>query len=164
MRGAGAPSASGAAFSTQQYRDSRGFVVNVPKDWTQRKPASGSYVDYLDPQDNNRRIRFNIESTSGTPTSFAGVAEGFLKNNAGSCEAPYQRVGLRDAADVKLSGQNAAELEYKCGSGTTARHGIWRFTVQAGKVYHFFLTVPDGKFADSKPIYDEMVRSYHLGG
>jgi serine/threonine protein kinase len=164
MRAAGPPTQSSPAFATQEYHDSRGFVVNVPKDWTQRKPASGSYIDYLDPADNNRRIRFNIEATSGTPASFASVAEGYLKNNSGSCEAPYARVGLREGADVRLAGQNAAELEYKCGNGATARHGIWRFTVQGGKVYHFFLTVPDGKFADSKPIYDEMVRSYRLGG
>jgi serine/threonine protein kinase len=164
MRGAGTPSPAGPAFATQEYRDARGFVVNIPKDWTQRKPANGSYIDYLDPQDNNRRIRLNIENTSGTPASFANVAEGFLKNNTGSCESPYTRVGLRDSADIKLSGQTAAELEYTCGSGGTARHGIWRFTVQNGKVFHFFLTVPEGKFADSKPIYDEMVRSYRLGG
>ena len=31
------------------------------------------------------------------------------------------------------------------------------------KVFHFFLTVPGGRFADSKAIYDEMVRSYRLG-
>jgi serine/threonine protein kinase len=164
MRGAGAPAPTGPAFATQEYRDPRGFVVNIPKDWTQRKPANGSYIDYLDPQDNNRRIRLNIENTSGTPASFAGFAEGFLKSNTGSCEAPYTRVGLRDGADIKLSGQNAAELEYTCGSGATTRHGIWRFTVQNGKAFHFFLTVPDGKFTDSKPIYDEMVRSYRLGG
>jgi hypothetical protein len=164
MRGAGTPTPSGPTFATQEHRDTRGFVVNVPKDWTQRKPASGSYIDYTDPQDANRRIRLNIEDTRGTPTTFAGVAEGFLKGNANSCEAPYQRVGLRDTADIKLSGQAAAELEYTCGSGATARHGIWRFTVQNGKVFHFFLTVPDRNFADSRPIYDEMVRSYRLGG
>jgi hypothetical protein len=164
MRGTGAAEPAGPAFATQEYRDSRGFVVNLPKDWTQRKPAGGSYVDYLDPQDTNRRIRLNIEDTRGTPASFAGVAENFLKGNSGSCESPYQRVGLRDSADIKLSGQAAAELEYTCGGGATARHGIWRFTVQNGKVFHFFLTVPDGQFAASKPIYDEMVRSYRLGG
>ncbi|GIJ53558.1 hypothetical protein Vau01_010740 [Virgisporangium aurantiacum] len=162
-RATGSPTPSGPAFATQEYHDSRGFTVNVPKDWTQRKPTNGSYIDYLDPQDNNRRIRFNIEPTGGTAASFAGVAEGYLKNNTGSCEAPYQRVGLRDSADIKLAGQGAAELEYTCGNGATARHGIWRFTVQNGKVFHFFLTVPGGKFADSKAIYDEMVRSYRLG-
>lgn len=163
MRGAGSAAPAGPAFQTQEYRDPRGFVVNIPKDWTQRKPANGGYLDYLDPADVNRRIRVNIENSSGTPTSFAGVAENGLKNNTGSCEAPYQRVGLRDGADVKLAGQNAAELEYTCGSGATARHGIWRFTVQNGKAYHFFLTVPAAKFDASKPIYDEMVRSYRLG-
>jgi hypothetical protein len=36
-------------------------------------------------------------------------------------------------------------------------------TVQNGKAYQFFLTVPNSLFAASKPIYDEMVRSYRFG-
>ena len=36
---------------------------------------------------------------SSTPAGFAGVAEGFLKNNSGSCEVPYQRVGLRESGE-----------------------------------------------------------------
>ena len=81
----------------------------------------------------------------------------------GSCAAPYNRVALRDGADITLADQKAAELEYTCGTGGQTRHGIWRVTVQNGKAYQFFLTVPDNLYAASKPIYDEMVRSYRLG-
>ena len=31
-----------------------------------------------------------------------------------------------------------------------------------GKAYHFYLTVPDARFADSKIIFDEMVRSFQF--
>jgi hypothetical protein len=158
----GAPTPAGPTFPTQEHRDPRGFVVNVPKDWTKRQ-SNSSFVDYVDPKNNDRRLRLNIEAASGTATSFAQVAEDFLQRTNGSCTAPYNRVGLRDGDDIKLGGQKAAELEYTCGSGGQARHGIWRVTVQNGKAYQFFLTVPDNLFATSKPIYDEMVRSYRFG-
>jgi len=34
--------------------------------------------------------------------------------------------------------------------------------VAGGKSYNFFLSVPDGKFKESKVIYDEMVRSFQF--
>jgi hypothetical protein len=156
------PSAAAPAFAVQEHKDPRGFTVNVPKDWT-RKTSNSSFVDYVDPNDNGRRLRLNIEKATGTATGFAEVAEGQLKKNTGSCAAPYNRVGLRDGNDVKLGGQQAAELEYTCGSGDQTRHGIWRVVVQKEQAFQFFLTVPDSQFAASKPIYDEMVRSYRLG-
>jgi len=156
------PSPTAPAFATQEHRDPRGFVVNVPKGWT-KKQSNSSFVDYVDPANPERRLRLNIENASGTPTSFAQVAENFLQRTSGSCAAPYNRVGLRDGDDVKLGGQKAAELEYTCGSGDQARHGIWRVTVQNGKAYQFFLTVPATLYDASKPIYDEMVRSYRFG-
>jgi hypothetical protein len=69
-------------------------------------------------------------------------------------------VALRD---VQLDGRPAAELEYTCGQGDKMRHGIWRAVVVDGRSYHFFLTVPDSRFAESKIIFDEMVRSFRLG-
>ena len=35
--------------------------------------------------------------------------------------------------------------------------------MQNGKAYQFFLTVPATLYDASKPIYDEMVRSYRFG-
>jgi hypothetical protein len=162
QRAMAAPTPTGPAFATQEHRDPRGFVVNVPKDWTKRV-SNSSFIDYVDPANGERRLRLNIENAAGTPTSFAQVAENFLQRTNGSCAAPYNRVALRDGDDVKLGGQRAAELEYTCGSGDQTRHGIWRVTVQNGKAYQFFLTVPNSLFAASKPIYDEMVRSYRFG-
>lgn len=31
-----------------------------------------------------------------------------------------------------------------------------------GKVYHFYLSVPDTRFDESKVIFDEMVRSFQF--
>ena len=56
----------------------------------------------------------------------------------------------------------SAELEYVCGEGPEMRHGIWRAIVQDSRAISFYLTVPDGSFAESKIIYDEMVRSFTL--
>ena len=100
-----------------------------------------------------------MESSGLDPHAFLATAGENLKKKDSGCAAPYTQVGLRD---VQLDGKKAAELEYTCGTGDTQRHGIWRAVVTSGKAYHFFLTVPAARFDESKLIYDEMVRSFHL--
>jgi eukaryotic-like serine/threonine-protein kinase len=141
--------------AVQEYSDDRGLVVNVPKDW--KKTTGGSYIDFTDPA-GGRKVRINIENASGTAQKFLQGAESGLKNPS-RCPSPYHRVGLKAAP---LAGRDGAELEYTCGSADAMRHGIWRAIVVGGKAYHFYLTVPDAQFADSKVIYDEMVRSFKL--
>ena len=139
----------------QEYRDDRGIVVNVPKGW--RQSGANSYVDFIDPDD-ARKVRINIEKTSASARRFLTTAESGLKNPS-RCPAPYRRVALRDA---ELAGHEGAELEYTCGNGEEMRHGIWRAIIVDGKAYHFYLTVPDSRFEESKVIYDEMVRSFRF--
>jgi len=156
--GPGGPSAASAAatplIEAQEYRD-RGIAVNVPASW--QRGGSGSYVDYTDPA-GGRWVRINIEPTTSSATQFLQNAESGLRNPS-RCPAPYQQVGLHEA---KLAGQNGAELEYTCGDGDGKRHGIWRALVVDGTVFHFYLTVPDSRFAESKIIFDEMVRSFQF--
>ncbi|MBT8226286.1 MAG: protein kinase [Dactylosporangium sp.] len=152
-------SSPGPAGQVQEYRDSRGFVVNVPATWT-KKPTK-PYVDFVDPEDQGRRLRVNVEVAGGSAQRYLEAAERGLKRTTSTCPAPYTRVGLRS---VELDGQEAAELEYTCGSGDQMRHGIWRALVRNGKAYQFFVSVPHPRFTESKPIYDEMVQSYHLTG
>jgi eukaryotic-like serine/threonine-protein kinase len=149
---------AGPLIAVQEYRDERGFVLNVPKEWT--KKPSKSYVDYVDPADSGRRVRINVEAAGGSARAFAEVAENGLKRNTAVCAAPYQRVGLRE--DVKLAGRSAADLEYTCGSGGQMRHGIWRFTVLNGKAFHFYLTVSDPRFSQSHVIFEELARSFRF--
>jgi eukaryotic-like serine/threonine-protein kinase len=157
--GANLRSASPAPLiAVQEYRDERGFMLNVPKDWA--KKPSRSYVDYVDPVDGSRRVRINVESAGGSARAFAEVAENGLRRNTAVCAAPYRRIGLRE--DVTLAGRAAADLEYSCGSGDQMRHGIWRFTVLNGKAYHFYLTVPDSRFTESRVIFEEMARSFRF--
>jgi serine/threonine protein kinase len=143
--------------AVQQYRDQRGLIINVPKDWS-KTPARAGYVDFTDPDDGGRRIRVNVENFSGTAQRFFQTAETNLRK-PGTCLQPYQRVALTDA---NLAGRPGKELEYTCGSGPQMRHGIWGAVVVSGKAYHFYLTVPDARFAESKIIFDEMVRSFQL--
>jgi hypothetical protein len=156
------PSASGSANSApatplidaQEYRE-RGIAVNVPKAWT--RSGAGSYVDFTDPA-SARWIRINIEPTSATALQFLRNAETGLRNPS-RCPAPFAEIGLREAT---LGGQPGAELEYTCGTAEAMRHGIWRAVVMNGSAYHFYLTVPDARFAESKIIFDEMVRSFQF--
>ena len=139
------------------HDDKKGITVNVPKAWT--KGGASGYTDFTDPGDKGRRLRINVE-TASTVQSFLTVAEDRLKRNASnSCVAPYNRISLKD---VELDHKPAGELEYTCGEGEAQRHVIWRSVVLSGKSYHFYLTVPEAKFQESRVIYDEMVRSFKV--
>jgi hypothetical protein len=154
---ASGPASSGPAtplIDAQEYRE-RGIAVNVPKAWT--RSGAGSYVDFTDPT-SARWVRINIEPTTATAMQFLRNAETGLRNPS-RCAAPFTEVGLREAT---LGGQPGAELEYTCGTADTKRHGIWRAVVVNGTAYHFYLTVPDPRFAESKIIFDEMVRSFQF--
>jgi eukaryotic-like serine/threonine-protein kinase len=136
---------------------SRGITLNVPADW--EKSEGGTYVDFIDPDAGAaaRKIRINIEPAGSSAEAFFKVAEAKLKKNP-DCPT-YQRVGLKD---IRTGGRGGSELEYTCGQGDQQRHGLWSAVVVSGKAYEFFLTVPDSDLADSKIIYDEMVRSFTL--
>ncbi|MEV4758039.1 protein kinase [Micromonospora sp. NPDC049559] len=155
---AGSLTPSAPAVQTQPYAD-RGVAVNVPKGWTRN--GAGTYVDYVDPQDSGRKVRIIVEKFSGSSSHrWAEIAEnGLKKPDSKSCARPYARLAF---TDVELAGKAAAEFEYNCGQGDAMRHGVWRGVVSGGKAYSFYLTSNDGKFAESKPIFDEMVRSFQL--
>jgi hypothetical protein len=150
--GPGGPTAT-ALIDVQEYRE-RGIAVNVPAGWNQS--GAGTYVNYQDTVNAGRWLRINIEPFSGTATRLLETAESGLRDPT-RCAAPYTRVALQDA---QLAGVTGAELEYTCGSGQTMRHGIWRAVVVEGVAYHFYVTTLAADFADSRIIYDEMVRSF----
>ncbi|MBU2662926.1 protein kinase [Actinoplanes bogorensis] len=154
----GSAAAQPAALPTQQYND-RGITVLVPKAWARK--AGGNWVDYVDPADAKRKVRILVEpaSSKATPQSFLGVAENTLKTRSASCVDPYARVGVTDA---KISGRDGAVLEYTCGTGDTARHGLWGAIISGGKAYSFYLTTSEAQFGTSKPIFDQMIKSYAL--
>jgi serine/threonine protein kinase len=145
-----------ASFQTQDYAD-RGITVKVPKEW--KRSASGEWVDYADPADPKRKVRILIEPAGGTPSSFLKVAENGLKKNSTSCPDPYSRV---DLTKTSISGQDGAVLEYTCGSGDSARHGLWGAVISNKHAYSFYLTTNATQFAESKPIFDEMLKTYTL--
>ncbi|WP_127498126.1 serine/threonine-protein kinase [Actinoplanes solisilvae] len=146
------------AVPTQEYND-RGISVQVPKGWTRK--ASGDWVDYADPKDAKRKVRILVEkaSSKATPSSFLGVAENTLKTRSTSCTDPYSRVALNKTT---ISEREGAVLEYTCGDGAEARHGLWGAIISGGKAYSFYLTTKESQFAASKPIFDEMIKSYAL--
>nr|WP_203701286.1 serine/threonine-protein kinase [Asanoa iriomotensis] len=154
----GAPSA--APFDTQEHAE-RGILVNVPAGWKQSGGGKTVYFDYIDPDDPGRKVRILVENASSkaTPTGFLQQAERGLKGNAKSCPKPYSRVDLREG---EMAGRVSAELEYRCGDGGSERHGVWGAVINGGKAYSFFMTSTEERFAESKPIFDEMVASFQL--
>ena len=153
------PTPAAASFETQTYID-RGLSVNVPKDW--KKTGAGVWIDYTDPEDTSRKVRILVEEAgpSTQPLPFLRSAGDRLSKNTKSCLDPYQEIGLLEAEVV--AGRSSAELEYTCGDGASMRHGVWRAVVDDRKVYSFFLTAPEDRFAESRPVFDEMVRSFEF--
>lgn len=145
-----------ASFPTQTY-DERGINVDVPEGWSRK--ASGVWVDFIDPRDKLRKVRILVEASKATPEKFLSVAENGLQTRSTSCPKPYARVGLTQQS---ISGRDGAVLEYTCGSGPEARHGMWGAVIENGKAYSFYLTTTEAKFAESKPIFEEMAKTYKL--
>jgi serine/threonine protein kinase len=153
------PSADAPADPGVEMQDhsANGVTVQVPKGW-ERKSA-GDWVDFVDPADNGRKVRILAEKWSGTSTRWAEVAENGLKTKSKSCVKPYNQVSM---TAQQLAGEPAAEFEYTCGTGGAMRHGVWRGVVHNGKVYSFYLSSTDAKFAASRPIFDAMVTSFQF--
>jgi hypothetical protein len=148
-------------FATQPHAE-RGVSVNVPKGWKKAAPKNAVYVDYVDPADSGRKVRVLIEQTRSNPAPvkfLQSAGDQLAKPDSKSCAKPYSELALRE---VEVGGKPAGELEYTCGGGDAKRHGIWRAVVQDGKAYEFYLTTPDARFEESKPIFDEMVRSFTI--
>ncbi|MGC4878087.1 protein kinase domain-containing protein [Micromonospora sp. DT43] len=151
-------SAPAASAVEMQEHTARGIQVMVPKGW--KKATGGSYTDYIDPEDSGRKVRIITEKWTSSSTRWAETAENGLKTKT-TCVKPYAQIASRE---TKLADKPAAEFEYTCGAGDTMRHGIWLGVAQDGKAYSFYLTANDAKFAESKPIFDEMVRTFQLTG
>jgi hypothetical protein len=144
------------AFETQDYKD-RGITVKVPKGW--KRTAVGSWVDYSDPKDPKRKVRILVENGGESPTGFLHVAENTLKTKSTNCPKPFKEIGI---TPTTIAGQDGAVLEYTCGTGASARHGLWGVVLTGGKAYSFYLTTKESQFADSRAIFDEMIKTYSL--
>jgi serine/threonine protein kinase len=150
------PTEAKPVFATQEYND-RGISVQVPKGWTRK--ASGAWVDYVDPADSKHKVRILVEKSRATPSVFLGIAENTLQTRSTNCPKPYQKVGL---TETQIDGRDGAVLEYTCGTGDSARHGLWGAVVTGGRAYSFYMTATEAQFATSKPIFDQMIKTYTL--
>ncbi|MEH1167687.1 serine/threonine-protein kinase [Micromonospora sp. CPCC 205539] len=153
------PSAPAGPGVEMQEHSARGVQVMVPKGW--KKATGGSYTDYVDPEDDGRKIRILTEKWTGTPTRWAESAQNFLRTKSTTCKKPYEQVALNEQ---EWAGGPGVEFEYTCGTGGDMRHGVWRAMVKDGKSYSFYLSATEEKFAESKPIFDEMVHTFQLTG
>ncbi|MDI6099758.1 serine/threonine-protein kinase [Actinoplanes sp. NEAU-A12] len=154
---ASVPSAAAADFQTQPYKGNAAVSVEVPAGWT--RAAGGVYVEYIDPADKNTKVRILVEKGSADPTKFVtSIAPAGMRKNK-TCTEPFVSIATQQ---VDVSGNPGAEFEYTCGEGEAKRHGIWRMTTVGGKMYSFFLTTTDTKFADHRKYFDVMTKTFQL--
>ncbi|MEV4655313.1 serine/threonine-protein kinase [Micromonospora sp. NPDC049301] len=155
------PTASAPAAPTVEMQEhaARGIQVSVPQGWT--KATGASYFDYVDPGNDGRKIRILTEKWSGSPTRWAESAQNFLRTKSTTCKKPYKQISI---SEKDSAGNPGVEFEYTCGNGGDMRHGIWHAVVSGGKAYSFYLTADEAAFAGSKPIFEEMVKTFQLTG
>ncbi|WP_327032915.1 serine/threonine-protein kinase [Micromonospora ureilytica] len=155
------PTTSAPAAPTVEMQEhaARGIQVMVPKGW--KKATGASYYDYVDPEDEGRKIRILTEKWSGSPTRWAESAQNFLRTKSTTCKKPYKQVSI---SEKDSAGSPGVEFEYTCDSGAEMRHGIWHAVVKDGKAYSFYLTADEAAFAGSKSIFEEMVKTFQLTG
>jgi serine/threonine protein kinase len=154
---ASAPAATGDV-KTQAYKGNKAISVKVPAGW--KRAASGTYVDYVDPDNKLRKVRVLAEPGKASPEKFVtDIAPAGLKKSA-NCPDPFKSIGTN--TEVQVAGREAAELEYTCGTGDATRHGVWRMTQVDGTMYSFFLTTPAAEFDDSKKYFEAMAESFQL--
>ena len=146
-----------SSLETQEYKD-RGITVKVPKGW--KRTAAGELgrlrrpggQQAQGPHPGGEVGRHRRRASWASPRTR-------LQNRSTNCPKPYAQVGLTPSQD---RGQDGAVLEYTCGTGPSARHGLWGAVVTGGKAYSFYLTTKESQFAESKPIFDEMIGTYAL--
>ncbi|MGN9774346.1 protein kinase domain-containing protein [Micromonospora sp. H33] len=154
-----APTSAAPAAGVPEMKEhsAKGVRVMVPQGWQRR--SAGDWVDYVDPEDDGRKVRILVEKFSTSSIRWAEVAEEGLRTRSKSCVAPYAQISM---TELDWVGRQAAEFEYTCGEGDTKRHGKWRGVVHDGKAYSFYLTSTDAKFEESRPIFDAMANSFQL--
>jgi hypothetical protein len=151
-----APTAAAPAFPVKRFA-TNGAAVNVPQDW-KKQPAKGTYVDFRDPQDEARWVRVDTYRADGTGNA---LLNGFDKRGrAGNICPGYELVGR---PEVTLSGQAGSELEYRCHPDSGDRHGIVAAVIIDSRAFVLTMSVPEERFDESRPVFDEMVRSFTVG-
>lgn len=151
------PTAAAAPPIEMQEQTAKGITLQVPLGW--EKKSGGSYVEWVDPDDEGRKVRVIAEKWSGTAARWASTAQNFLRTKSTSCEQPYKRLKQEE---LEIEGNPAVEFEYTCGEGETMRHGRWRAVIRDGKAYSFYLSATHARFAESEPIYIQMANSFRL--
>lgn len=151
------PTAQATPAIEMQEQSAKGITLQVPLGW--EKKSGGSYVEWVDPDDEGRKVRIIAEKWTGTPTRWASTAQNFLRTRSTSCEQPYKRLNQEE---LEVAGSPAVEFEYTCGEGESMRHGRWRAVIRDGKAYSFYLSATHSRFAESEPIYTEMASSFRL--
>jgi serine/threonine protein kinase len=142
---------------TQDFQGNSTISMKVPAGWT--RSTGGTYVDYVNPENKQVKVRILLEKGSIAPTRFVNeTAPGTLKKSR-NCPKPYTQ---GETVEVEVSGNPGAQFEYTCGEGDAMRHGIWRMTTVGNRMYSFYLTTPEANFAESKKYFDKMAETFQI--
>ncbi|WP_229075713.1 serine/threonine-protein kinase [Actinoplanes sp. DH11] len=153
-----APSAPAAQpVQTQDFEGNDSIKVQVPAGWT--RTSGQTYVDYVNPENKQVKVRVLLEKGSIAPRRFVEETAPATLRKSKNCPKPYTQ---GETIDVEVSGNPGAQFEYTCGEGEAKRHGIWRMTTVGNRMYSFYLTTPDAAFADSKKYFDKMAETFQI--
>ncbi|MBA9007808.1 protein kinase domain-containing protein [Thermomonospora cellulosilytica] len=143
------------------HRDSTGFAVAVPEDWSGpdregssvffRRPGGGAYVQ--------------IDQTDDPGPSALQDWKDLEAASRGSRFPGYQRVKLGPTGDQPPvpdtgDGDRSADWEFTWQSGSTRMHALDRGFVANGRGYAIFLVAPDSEWEQVRRELDPVFRSF----
>lgn len=145
--------------NSESFADSSNrFTVDVPKGWKE-KPESKDKVDLVDPDNEDRWIRFEVSGAQDPKT--------FLENASAGLDGGQFTKGSfkqKDSKAATLSGHDGWMVEYtgKRAADGQKRHALWIAATVNGQNFQIYLSVPQETFADSQAVFEQAVKSYKL--
>jgi len=115
-------------------------------------------IDFREP-DSTRFIRLiTVDSTSGSLEQLEIAARQFAADPA---YANYQPVRLEN---VNYRGLDAAEWEFTFTLDGVQRHVLYRGVVAAGKTYGLYLSTPQDRWEETRPVFRAATDTFRTTG
>jgi len=137
--------------------DADGFSLGVPAGW-KPEPVRPGVVDIREPNSSRFLRLITVGSTASALDQLTAAERQF---GANPDYAPYRRIRLEK---VSYRSYDAAEWEFTFTSRNSLRHVLYRGVVVGGRSYGLYLSVPDGRWAESQAAFRTAADTFRPAG
>jgi hypothetical protein len=134
-----------------------GYSVGVPGGWA-ASPARGGVVDLREPGSSRFLRMITVDGAADALSQLRAAEKQFAANDA---YQPYRKLRL-DRVDYR--DYDAAEWEFTFTLDGTLRHVAYRGVVADGRSYGLYLSVPEGRWVESRAVLRVATETFRPGG